>query len=105
MGTLFNNLILLFRDSLRNGTALKKFEDMIRFQGVTEDAARVLCHEDIWSILQKSRNHTTLRSSKSGRITHIDALIVGKCCVELGAGRSGKNSEIDTSVGKTGAQS
>ena len=78
---------------------MKKFQDMIRFQGVTEDAAQILCHEDIWSILKKSGNSTTLKSSKSGLITHIDALIVGKCCVELGAGRTGKSSEIDTTVG------
>ena len=58
-----------------------------------------MCHGDIWTVLKKSPNYTTLRSSKSGVIEHIDALVIGKTCVDLGAGRSGKSSEIDHSVG------
>ena len=72
---------------------------MIQFQGVTENTAQILCYGDIWTILKKSPNYTTLRSSKSGVIEHIDALVIGKTCVDLGAGRSGKSSDIDHSVG------
>ena len=86
---------------MQNGEALKKFEEMISFQGVDLKVAKKLCYDDIWSILKKSENSTTLKwqHEQSGTITHIDALKIGKACVALGAGRTGKNSKIDTSVG------
>ena len=72
---------------------------MITFQGVDAAMAKKLCYDDIWSVLKKSDNVTTLKSPKSGFVANIDALTIGRTCVELGAGRSGNNSEIDTTVG------
>ena len=73
---------------------------MIIYQGVDSQLAQKLCSApDVWSILTKSDNFTMLKCPLAGRLVHIDALAIGKACVDLGAGRSGKSSEIDTSVG------
>ncbi len=89
----------IFREVLFNGKALGKFQDMIQFQGVDRKVAQTLCFGDPWSVLRKSEFVTTLASVESGFIHHIDAFIIGKVCVDLGAGRTGKSCEIDTSVG------
>ena len=72
---------------------------MVEFQAVKEETAKNLCHGKIWSVLTKSPNFTILKTQMSGFVSHIDALVIGKACVNLGAGRSSKSSEIDTSVG------
>lgn len=79
---------------------MNKFKQMLEFQGVTETTAEKLCFgPDIWAVLKKSPNQTILKSFKSGYVENIAALIIGRACVGLGAGRSGKSSKIDTTVG------
>lgn len=87
----------LIMESLTNGEALRKFKEMIEFQGAQK--ADELCYGNDPSILPISQFSTTLKAAKKGIIKHIDALVLGKACVDLGAGRSGKSSEIDLSVG------
>ena len=72
---------------------------MIIFQGVAKNDASILCNDDMWSVLKKSQFQTILTTPIGGSIEHIDALKIGRACVDLGAGRSGNESKIDTSVG------
>lgn len=91
---------IIFREVLQNGKALRKFQEMIVFQGVEERDADTLCNDDVWKILKRSPHKTTLSVSSSGSVENIDALTIGRVCqAKLGAGRSGNESYIDTTVG------
>ena len=72
---------------------------MIVFQGVAKEAAAELCYGDAWQVLHKSDYSTILKAPKQGIIEEIDALKIGRACVDLGAGRTGSHTDIDASVG------
>jgi thymidine phosphorylase len=72
---------------------------MIKLQGVKEATAKELCHGNMWSVLPRSEYFTDLKSSKTGFVQHIDAAVLGRVCVDLGAGRSSGNDQINLSVG------
>ena len=59
------------RDTLINGEAVKKFQEMIINQGVDPNTAKALCAKgaDMWSILPKSMFTTTIKSPMSGTFT------------------------------------
>ena len=59
------------KKTLKNGEAVKKFQDMIINQGVDPDKAEALCAKgaDMWSILPKSMFTTTIKSPMSGTFT------------------------------------
>ena len=77
----------LVKDSLTSGKALNKFLEIVQYQG-----------GDIGS-LRLSDKVVEIKAKMSGTIETIDALILGKLSVSLGAGRINKEDNIDNSVG------
>eukprot|EP00057_Strongylocentrotus_purpuratus_P016920 XP_011671394.1 PREDICTED: thymidine phosphorylase [Strongylocentrotus purpuratus] len=92
-------------DTLDNGTALAKFQDMIIAQGVDGCLAKRLCGlpmdniDEVWQVLKKAENKTQLKAEKTGYISSINSLELAKVCLELGAGRAVATAAVDHSVG------
>ena len=78
---------------LHDGTAWKKFQQMVAAQGGDVDALEKL--EEV----QKAPFVAELKASRSGRVSKVDALTVGQVCVELGAGRARATDQVDHAVG------
>lgn len=76
------------RRLLFKGQALKKFEELIQYQGGNLDKG-----------FEKAGYIEIVKSTQEGYIQNIDALKIGKAVFELGAGRKSKNDKIDNSVG------
>jgi pyrimidine-nucleoside phosphorylase len=81
------------RDALASGAALDKLRQMIAWQGgdagVVDDTAR---------LPQATRTHR-LDAKRAGYIQSLDALLVGRTAVALGAGRDKKGDSVDLSAG------
>ena len=87
-------------DSLIDGTAMKKFEEMCRAQGVDESAfenERNLL--DALGLLDDTLNTTEFVVNRPGWIGDIDAMTLGRVVLELGGGRLNLGDEIDHGVG------
>ncbi|XP_077984719.1 thymidine phosphorylase-like [Glandiceps talaboti] len=86
---------------LHNGSAIKKFQNMIVAQGVKEDVAERLCDRDTgpWSELREAKHKTELKCNKTGSVGSINALELATVSLELGAGRSKAGDAVDHSVG------
>lgn len=78
---------LLAENSIKTGSAYKKFLEIVKNQG-----------GDI-SKLKVSSKKYEYKSSKQGEIKKIDALEIGKLSLSLGAGRERKEDKIDYTVG------
>lgn len=78
---------------LENGAALEKFKQMVVSQG-----GRPECLEDL-TLLPHAAYCDEIRAPKSGFIREIDARVVGKVVLSLGAGRTYKGEEIDHGAG------
>nr|XP_022292983.1 thymidine phosphorylase-like isoform X2 [Crassostrea virginica] len=89
------------KKTLKNGEAVKKFQEMIINQGVDRNKAKALCAKgaDMWSILPKSMFTTTIKSPMSGIVHGINALTCAKFSLALGAGRYTINDKINHAVG------
>ena len=74
-------------ENLQNGKAYHKFLEWIIAQGGNIEG------------LKTAQNTKTITSSKSGYISKIDALAIGKLARKLGAGRLKEGDEIDFEVG------
>ncbi len=74
-------------DNLINGKALNKFKEMILRQGGNIDNIKI------------SNNILEVKSIKEGFINSIDALVIGKLVMNLGAGRLSKEQGINHGVG------
>jgi len=79
--------------ALADGTALRRFAELIDAQGgdarVLDDPAR----------LPQPRCKWILQADRSGVVSSIDAELVGRAAVELGAGRSRKEDAVDPAAG------
>ncbi len=75
------------RVSLEDGSAYKKFMELVNYQGGDIDK------------LEISKNTKKIRAKKSGVLESINALELAKLSLELGAGRKSKEDKIDYSVG------
>ena len=75
------------RVSLEDGSAYKKFVELVSYQGGDIDK------------LEISKNTKKIRAKKSGVLESINALELAKLSLELGAGRKSKEDKIDYSVG------
>jgi pyrimidine-nucleoside phosphorylase len=80
-------------DSIQSGKALEKFLMMLEYQGAV--------NFDIKSfrIKKQSTYQFDYLSEKSGFIQSIDALKIGRLCVEINAGRKFINEELDYFAG------
>ena len=74
-------------NSINSGLAYEKFLELVKYQG--GDISKI-------KLASKTKN---VRAYKSGKITKIDALEVGKLSVRLGAGRLSLDDKIDYGVG------
>ena len=77
----------LVLDSIDSGKALKKFEELVKYQ------------EGDLKGVEVSNNKVKIRSPKSGEIKKINALELGKISLALGAGKVKKTDKIDYTVG------
>lgn len=73
--------------SLRKGLAYQKFMEFVSAQG--GDITNVKIASKVVEVV----------SDRAGYINDIDALKIAECSLKLGAGRTNKDEEIDTSVG------
>ena len=83
----------LVGQALGTGAALEKLRAMIAWQG--GDAGVV---DDPSRLPQASKAHR-IAATRSGHVTAIDALLIGRSAVALGAGRDRKSDPVDLSAG------
>ena len=77
----------LVLESIDTGKALKKFEEMVKYQNGDLSAIKV------------SDKTIKIKANKTGEIKKINALELGKLSLALGAGKIKKSDKIDYSVG------
>ena len=73
---------------LENGSAMKKFEEMVAAQGGSTD----------WKFAEAEFQEPLLAPA-DGVVTAVDAELIGKACLILGAGRQKTGDTIDHAVG------
>ena len=81
------------RASLASGAAREKLRQMIKWQG--GDAGVV---DDVKGLPSARLSHL-VTASTSGYVSALDALLVGRAAVALGAGRDRKSDPVDPSAG------
>lgn len=77
----------IVKEKIENKEALKKFQEMIIYQGGKIDK------------LNKPLNAISIKASKTGFIKNIDTEKIGRLVKELGAGRNNVDDMIDFNVG------
>jgi len=88
----FNKAKIKLEESLKNGVALKKFKEMVKFQG--GDISYI---DNPEKLLADYR--CEIKASSEGFIEKINALEIGLAASRLGAGRETIDDEIDLQVG------
>jgi len=83
----------MVRQVLQNGKALRKFVELVEAQG--GDSSYILSPQKF----ERAPYKLEVKSSRTGRIEHLDALTIGKIAMYLGAGRRTKEEKIDNAVG------
>jgi thymidine phosphorylase len=78
---------------LEDGTAWRKWVALVEAQG--GDATTL----ERMTSLHRAPIQQQIRAEKSGRITRMDAGLIGRACVLLGAGRGRATDAIDPAVG------
>ena len=91
----------MVKQSLTNGTALKKFQEMLLAQNVAPDIAEKLCNPDtnLWEVLPIGKLKTELTADRDGFVSSINALGIANVLTELGAGRLKPEDKINHGVG------
>ncbi|XP_076063877.1 thymidine phosphorylase-like [Oratosquilla oratoria] len=87
--------------SLKDGSAMRVFCQMLQLQGVSKDTAEQICLEKkgTSSVLPKASHVLNVRATKAGLVTDLDALALAKVSLALGAGRSKSSDAINHAVG------
>ena len=80
-------------DNIKNGKALKKFEEMVKNQGGDTE------YLENTSKFPRAKYIEAIKAKQSGYIQEINAEEVGKVACNLGAGRIRKEDKIDNTVG------
>ena len=80
-------------DSINSGLAFSKMKEWFALQGANPN-----CLED-YSLFKAPKNIIEVKAEKSGYVTSIDALSIGKAALILGAGREKAGDSIDHSAG------
>jgi pyrimidine-nucleoside phosphorylase len=81
------------RESMASGAAREKFKQMIEWQGGDPNVV------DDTSLLPQATHAHHFKASRSGYLQSLDALLVGRAAVALGAGRDKKGDNVDLSAG------
>lgn len=85
------------KDTLQNGCALAKFQDMLVAQGVTADLAKALCAGK--DVLKRAVKQEELKAEAGGVVQAIHSLPLAKVLHELGAGRTQPDQAVNWAVG------
>ncbi len=85
--------MVVMRETLESGKGLEKFRQFVENQG--GDPAFI----DDLSLLPHAPVQRTLTSGKAGYLAAVDAEVIGRASVEIGAGRVVKGAAIDHAVG------
>ncbi|MEN8098754.1 MAG: pyrimidine-nucleoside phosphorylase, partial [Chloroflexota bacterium] len=88
-----NELVKEMSERLSDGSAWQVFRSMVAAQGGSLD------HIDNPDLLPGSNNSGAVSATEDGYLKRMDALTVGVCSMELGAGRKSKTDPIDYGVG------
>jgi pyrimidine-nucleoside phosphorylase len=83
----------LAHDAIRSGTALERFRAIVAEQG-----GDVRALDDYGRFARAPRQHL-VRAPRAGYVTGIDAHLVGRASVALGAGRDRVDDPVDPAVG------
>ena len=86
------------RTAIADGSALNEFKEMCIRQSVESQIAETLLEEP-WKVLSRASTIVEFHSEKSGWVSQIDALRIGQTLCNLGAGRTGLDSQIDHGIG------
>ncbi|MGB9857275.1 MAG: pyrimidine-nucleoside phosphorylase [Dictyoglomaceae bacterium] len=78
---------------LENGSALRKFRELISAQGGNEEVI------DNYKLFPQAKIQKEIFSREEGYITKLDAYLIARSVMALGAGRDKKDDVIDLSVG------
>ena len=89
----FEECKILAKSKIDDGTALEKLCEMVSLQGGNPEYIRNT------GLFPKASVEYDFIAPESGYIVHMNAEGIGSVCVELGAGRLCKESEIDPSAG------
>ncbi|CAF0903696.1 unnamed protein product [Adineta steineri] len=92
----------MIRETFKNGSALKKFHDMIIGQGVSKTIAAQLISDDetaVRSILKLAHVQHRAIALQTGFIQSIDSFKLGTIVQRLGGGRLKSTDKIDYSIG------
>ncbi|UJR09602.1 hypothetical protein I4U23_013837 [Adineta vaga] len=92
----------ILRETFKNGTALKKFHEMIIGQGVSKTIADQLVGNDesiVDSILKLANVQHQAIALQSGFVQAIDSFKLGTIVQRLGGGRLKSTDKIDFSIG------
>lgn len=84
---------------LDDGSALKKFGEMLNYQGVSPDVVGNLLYSENSSVLKKANHIKTIVSEKAGFLHYIDAEKIARLAARLGAGRDKPKDKVDHAVG------
>ena len=80
---------------IKEGKAIDKFKELIKAQGGNPDVV------DNPDILPEAKYHMEVKAKKSGYVEALNATMIGKSAMILGAGRTKKEDKIDFSSGIT----
>ncbi len=83
----------LIKENIENGKSLKKFKEIIKYQGGNPDII------DNINSLNISKKKIYIKSKKKGYINYIKTKQLGNIVKELGGGRNFIEEKIDNSVG------
>lgn len=87
---------------LDSGAAMKKFEQMMKKQGVKACVAEELCQTDSGNnntVLPTTSSVTSIRAEQSGKVVKVEAATVARLAQALGAGRSHPKDQLDLAAG------
>ncbi len=79
---------------IRDGSALKKFENMLECQGVEIRVAKEICRGNVWTYLPRARRITEIKAVGKGFVVDIDPLEVARVCHSLGCGRNSPGDKV-----------
>ncbi len=83
---------------LKNGSALKKFKEMIIAQGVEETFAENICNNPE-ILINSCKYKSQLFADKSGYVTSIDAMNIAQFILDNGGGRTFREQSINHNIG------
>ena len=83
---------------IADGSAMEAFAAMCMRQGVDEGTVSSLC-ENPWSVLPRGNTRSTVTAPSAGWVSDIDALVLGRFLVSIGAGRTHPADVLDHGAG------